>query len=274
MSCCKSCEKSGGKCNPPIMNRPWQPVREKISCCDDCAAGRSCSCTGQDLMDMGMNVHRENWLQGVGLGQIAAMTPGQQITAGQSLWSSTNNHQLIMQTDGNLVIYDQGGQPIWASNTRGSGGVRAIMQTDGNFVIYKSYTSSSPSEAVWASGTYGHPGAWITMQNDGNLVIYTPIQPANPNVYGSQPSDRPLWASDNSTSAADNNNILSSFGIGDTSDVNRRPPRRAPVHRLALGDPTAPAPAPSNTTTYAVVGASALAVGLLGAILYERSKKH
>lgn len=118
-----------------------------------------------------------------GLGLLGSLTPGQSIFAGQSVWSGTRNHQLIMQTDGNLVIYDDAGEAIWASGTRGSGGVRAVMQTDGNFVIYRSRTSMAPSEAVWSSATYGNPGAWITMQNDGNLVIYTQ-------------SGQPLWASE------------------------------------------------------------------------------
>jgi hypothetical protein len=135
-------------------------------------------------------------LQGVGLGQIAAMTPGQFLNAGQALYSSTSNCWLSMQHDGNLVVYDIAGEPLWASNTRGSGGVRAIMQTDGNFVVYKSYTSMAPSQAVWASGTYGHPGAWITMQNDGNLVIYQ--------------NNKALWASKNSTTP--NNNLFGLFG--------------------------------------------------------------
>jgi hypothetical protein len=138
-------------------------------------------------------------LHGVGLGQIAALTPNQYLDAGQFLYSSTKNCWLTMQHDGNLVVYDAAGQPLWASNTRGSGGVRAIMQTDGNFVVYKSYTSMAPSQAVWASGTYGNPGAWITMQNDGNLVIYSQIIPANPNNVYSAPSDRPLWASNSAS---------------------------------------------------------------------------
>ena len=50
----------------------------------------------------------------------------------------------------------------------GSGGnARMVMQGDGNLVLYGPNYS-----VVWMSGTNGHPGAHLVMQNDGNLVIY------------------------------------------------------------------------------------------------------
>jgi hypothetical protein len=85
-----------------------------------------------------------------------------------------------MQGDGNFMLYEvHGGRNIavWASNTSGSGGVRAVMQTDGNLVIY-----TSVGTAVW-SKTTGSPGATLVMQDDGNLVIY-------------DAGGHPLWASD------------------------------------------------------------------------------
>jgi hypothetical protein len=59
------------------------------------------------------------------------------------------------------------GGSLWASNTLGTNGTRVIMQDDGNLVIY------DPQEhPVWASNTAGHPGAWLIVQDDGNVVIY------------------------------------------------------------------------------------------------------
>jgi hypothetical protein len=50
-----------------------------------------------------------------------------------------------LQTDCNFVLYS-GNQPIWATNTWGYGnGCRLVMQTDGNLVLYTSWGS-----AVWA----------------------------------------------------------------------------------------------------------------------------
>ncbi|MCM3042540.1 patatin-like phospholipase family protein [Paenibacillus motobuensis] len=51
----------------------------------------------------------------------------------------------ILQHDGNLVIYDQGSQVRWASNTAQYPGSRLFVQDDGNVVIYK-----TDGVAVWA----------------------------------------------------------------------------------------------------------------------------
>lgn len=64
--------------------------------------------------------------------------------------------QLIMQNDGNLVMYNLSVNPrqvCWASNTNGQGGgsTYAIFQSDGNFVVYPSVGAS----AIWASSWSG-----------------------------------------------------------------------------------------------------------------------
>ena len=74
---------------------------------------------------------------------------------------------LIMQADGNLVLYIVGStQALWASNTAGTAVQGCIMQADGNLVIY------GYNEAVWASGTDGYYNSSLTVQDDGNVVIY------------------------------------------------------------------------------------------------------
>jgi len=55
-----------------------------------------------------------------------------------------------MQTDGNFVVYDSTGRPVWASNTWGHPGAGLVVQDDGNTVIYS--TGSSP---LWATNTWG-----------------------------------------------------------------------------------------------------------------------
>jgi hypothetical protein len=97
-------------------------------------------------------------------GELAANVS---LTANQSLASCNGAYSLIMQGDGNLVLY-QGSTALWASNTVGSGADEAIMQGDGNFVLY---TSSGTS--VWASNTAGNSGAYLNVQNDGNVVVYS-----------------------------------------------------------------------------------------------------
>ncbi len=105
-----------------------------------------------------------------------------QINPGDILFSATGAFQLILQTDGNLVLYciedtslpgdltltnAQYTKVIWESHTNGQGTVRCNMQTDGNLVLY-----NSSSKALWNSQTEGHPGAFFRCQDDGNLVIY------------------------------------------------------------------------------------------------------
>lgn len=60
--------------------------------------------------------------------------------------------QLVMQWDGNLVLYN-GGQAIWASHTnRGwrQNGYECRMQEDGNLVVY----DRDSWQAIWSSGTW------------------------------------------------------------------------------------------------------------------------
>ncbi|MFH9350404.1 hypothetical protein [Kitasatospora sp. NPDC017646] len=81
-----------------------------------------------------------------------------------------NNYELAMQSDGNLVIYNNIATPIWSSGTWNHSGATAKFQPDGNFVIY----GYGGSPALWASNTYGNSGATLVFQQDGNLVIYGP----------------------------------------------------------------------------------------------------
>jgi hypothetical protein len=101
-----------------------------------------------------------------GCGKLSA---GEGLGTEQSLWSCDGRFQLKMQSDGNLVLYKNGGGALWDSNTNGDGSDRVIMQEDGNLVVYKS--SGSP---VWSakSNSTANRYAHLLVQNDGNLVIY------------------------------------------------------------------------------------------------------
>jgi hypothetical protein len=94
------------------------------------------------------------------------LAPGEQLGRGERLVSPDGASSLVMQTDGNAVVYAADGRPTWASGTQ-ERGATLRMQADGNLVV--STTEGSP---VWASDTAGTPGAELRMQDDGNLVIY------------------------------------------------------------------------------------------------------
>ncbi len=89
------------------------------------------------------------------------------------LLSQSGQYQVVLQQDGNLVIYDlwNNHKPIWSSNTHGKAVNLAVMQGDGNFVIY------GFPEAVWSTNTAGKGNCFITMQDDGNLVVYEVAAP-------------------------------------------------------------------------------------------------
>jgi hypothetical protein len=60
-----------------------------------------------------------------------------------------------------------GKRSLWTSNTAGQAEVwDVVMQSDGNLVLY-----DVRGHALWASNTNRHPGASVRMQDDGNLVI-------------------------------------------------------------------------------------------------------
>lgn len=87
---------------------------------------------------------------------------GQQLNQNQYLLSTDRRFALLLQADGNLVLYS--GTAIWSSGT--SGATRLVMQTDGNLVLYNGNTP------VWQSLTSGSGAAHLTIQSDGNLVVY------------------------------------------------------------------------------------------------------
>ena len=107
---------------------------------------------------------------------------GQRLNIDEKITSSDGNFYLLMQRDGNLVLYDKGNQAYWATDTVGSNASFAAMQSDGNFVLY-----TNDGRPVWASNTDGHHNSYIIIQNDRNLVIY-------------QDNNNPIWASNTATS--------------------------------------------------------------------------
>ena len=107
---------------------------------------------------------------------VDKLNPNDDLAAIGSIASQDGRSTLVMQGDGNLVLYRTGGQACWATGTNGRSVSQAIMQGDGNFVMY-----GPGGVYVWDTATDGHPGAWLTVQNDGNVVIY-------------DPAGNPLWA--------------------------------------------------------------------------------
>ena len=115
----------------------------------------------------------EKWRLAAGQSPAAGaerLTSGQSLFPGQALVSSTGQHHVQMQPDGNFVLYRRDGnsyRALWASNTWRTGSVRATMQDDGNLVTYR-----SDSVPLWASNTWRSGAVEAKMQADGNFVMY------------------------------------------------------------------------------------------------------
>jgi hypothetical protein len=97
----------------------------------------------------------------------SALGAGQRLNRDDYLLTPDEDFQLILQGDGNLVLYACFGGPgdpnkavLWASNTQGQDSQYAIMQTDGNFVIYGSH---QPPNALWATNTNGSSDCALTI---------------------------------------------------------------------------------------------------------------
>jgi len=103
--------------------------------------------------------------------------PGQYLAAPALTPGGPSPYELIMQTDGNLVVYNAAYRPLWDSQTNGRPGAYAVLQSsDGNLVVY-----STSGQALWSAYVPTSPGDRLCMQSDGNAVVYSP-------------ANSPLWA--------------------------------------------------------------------------------
>lgn len=103
------------------------------------------------------------------------MTREQSLGVEKSITSPDGSYQLVLQGDGNLVLYGLRGRvpggATWATNTNGQGGKLAVLQSDGNFVLYGP-RGRVLGGALWSSRTNGQDIVSLNLQNDGNLVLY------------------------------------------------------------------------------------------------------
>ena len=109
---------------------------------------------------------------------------GENLQTGQSLASPNQNYLLLLQDDGNLVLYqiaaDGTRAPYWATNTEwlpaSERPMLLSMQSDAHLVLY-----DAANLPRWSSGTWGDGfvDPYLVLQDDSNLVIYhngsTPI---------------------------------------------------------------------------------------------------
>lgn len=98
------------------------------------------------------------------LPETLTVQPRRTLQPGEFL--QTAHMKLIMQTDGNLVAYDETDRPVWASLTSGEN-YKAVFQEDGNLVVY-----TADDKPLWATNTgYPEGGAVLELRADASFAV-------------------------------------------------------------------------------------------------------
>jgi hypothetical protein len=103
--------------------------------------------------------------------QTGVLPMGETLLPGERLVSPNGLYSLRMQPGGSLAEYTAG-RGLWANGTDGAGD-RVVMQSDGNLVVY-----SPTNQPVWSSRTGGRSGTFdLTLSDSGDVVLYGPSGP-------------------------------------------------------------------------------------------------
>lgn len=101
-------------------------------------------------------------------GLAGQLWPGRRLRAGARLESRNGLFALHLRHDGACELLDlrtRAAEPLWASGSSGEA-LHLVMQLDGNVVLY-----DADGEPLWASGTAGRPGAYLEVTDDGAVVV-------------------------------------------------------------------------------------------------------
>jgi hypothetical protein len=89
-----------------------------------------------------------------------------------SLVSANGRFELVLQQDGNLVLHERAtGRVLWETHTSGHEAAHAIMQADGDFVLYDvdghPIWDSETREPAWLPA----PRLWLKLLDNGTIAI-------------------------------------------------------------------------------------------------------
>jgi hypothetical protein len=106
----------------------------------------------------------------------SAIQSGGFLEPGQAIASRNGQFTLVMQSDGNLVEYRMPQRVVrWESGTSGNFNAYVVMQGDGDLVVYPPGKTApapgQPTSALWSSGTFGNPGSSTALLDSGELLV-------------------------------------------------------------------------------------------------------
>lgn len=133
----------------------------------------------------------------------ARILPGTTLASGEQYVSGGS--KLVMQADGNLVLFNKDNKRLWATNTnthtKGAGAF-ARMQTTGRLTV----VSADGTEILWSHNTTGKEGSYAVLHGRGVLVVY---DPSGQSQWTSGSQSRPDYNGDGFT------DVLARDGNGD-----------------------------------------------------------
>ncbi|XP_056135224.1 B-type lectin plumieribetin-like [Lampris incognitus] len=94
---------------------------------------------------------------------------GGELRQGEYLTSVDGKHRAVFQDNGNFAIISES-SVTWQTKTSGSHGMRIVLQADGNLVMYTQYR-----KVVWSSYSYSllreSAHVRLTLTNEGLLEL-------------------------------------------------------------------------------------------------------
>ena len=104
-----------------------------------------------------------------GVSSSGTTLPTGLLTSGQCLLSPDGHFELIMQADGNLVLYNQNGEALWSTGTQTNPGAFLRLQANGYLGVLN---ANNTTQLFYATNSTGTPNPDLVLQDDGNLVLY------------------------------------------------------------------------------------------------------
>jgi lysophospholipase L1-like esterase len=96
----------------------------------------------------------------------STLTSGQTLQTSQSLLSCDGRFTFALGPDGNLTV-NEGSSQLYSAGTADKNVSQGELRLNGDFVLF-----DNTGRPIWATNADHYPGSKLLMQNDGNVVIY------------------------------------------------------------------------------------------------------